>query len=706
VKTLSALAALLWVTLASIPNAAASQILLRYLDVGDQASVQALATDKAGNIFAVSGITNEAGRRLTRVNKLDPNGNALASFDFGGSGAQTPGSPLSGAGARPAAAAIDPQGNLIVVGAAGSTGFPLVSPLFPSVTGMSAFVTKIDSQLHQILFSTLLIGGSAASAVAVDALGNIYVVGYTGSTGLPITPGAYHSPTAANATVTFVVEISPNGDRVLLSTQFGGSSSCVGQPGSTIPSAVAIDSSGAIVFAGFTSAVDMPVTSGVIEPNFACTSNWSENGFVAKLSPGGAQLVWSTFLNGGESSSHFLSTKINSLLLDSGGNVLLGGITPGSPGFPITTGALQSVLPASAAFAGFLTLLNPTVSQIIWSTYLGGAASDAGLVGAGINGLAKLPDGRIAVTGYSDLNLLPAFPGLTDFGNTFSALLSANGSRLQELRMGPDDAAGQSLVLTPSANIVTAGLTGSVWIETSRTGPSLLATANAASGTTSGLVAPYELVSLYGEGIGPQTAISGQVVNGAFTKSLGGYSVTFDGIAAPLLYLGPTQINTAVPHQLAGQDSTHLQIVTPAGTVDGPTLFLRQAQPDIFQNGDTGLTVALNEDGSLNTAQNPAKQYSVVTIFATGAGSSDWDDGFIVPPDHTGSETLPVSVIVGGSRSLEVVSAADAPGAVAGVMQISFRVSGASTGTTPPQLQFEIEAGEVLGGSGVIFTAP
>ena len=337
---------------------------------------------------------------------------------------------------------------------------------------------------------------------------------------------------------------------------------------------------------------------------------------------------------------------------------------------------------------------------------MGGAASDTGLVGAGINGLAKLPDGRIAVTGYSDLNLLPALPGLTDFGNAFTALLSANGSSLQELQMGPDYSAGQSLVLTPSANIVTAGLTGSVWIQTSLTGPSLLATANAASGTTSGLVAAYELISLYGEGIGPQTATSGQIVNGAFTKSLAGYSVLFDGIPAPLLYLGFTQVNTVVPHEVSGQDSTHLQIVTPTGTVDGPTLFLRQAQPDIFQNSETGLSLALNEDGSLNSAENPAQQYSVVTIFASGAGASGWVDGFIVPANGIRNPAMPVSVIVGGSRSLEVVSAADAPGAVAGVMQITFRVSGASIGTTPPQLQFEIEAGEVLGGSGVIFTAP
>jgi hypothetical protein len=64
----------------------ANQILLRYADIGDQGSVRAIATDKAGDLFTVSSVTDEAGRGLIRVNKLDPTGNALATFDFPGTG--------------------------------------------------------------------------------------------------------------------------------------------------------------------------------------------------------------------------------------------------------------------------------------------------------------------------------------------------------------------------------------------------------------------------------------------------------------------------------------------------------------------------------------------------------------------------------------------------------------------------------------------
>src|ERR1035438_7753114 len=51
---------------------------------------------------------------------------------------------------------------------------------------------------------------------------------------------------------------------------------------------------------------------------------------------------------------------------------------------------------------------------------------------------------------------------------------------------------------------------------------------------------------------------------------------------------GPTQINTIIPSVVYLHDFTHVQIVTPTGTIDGPTLALIPAVPDIFQNSATG----------------------------------------------------------------------------------------------------------------------
>jgi uncharacterized protein (TIGR03437 family) len=193
------------------------------------------------------------------------------------------------------------------------------------------------------------------------------------------------------------------------------------------------------------------------------------------------------------------------------------------------------------------------------------------------------------------------------------------------------------------------------------------------------------LVSLFGVGLGPAEALGGMVVNGALTDSLGGVQVLFNGAAAPLLYVGPTQINAIVPSAVLGQDTASVQIVTPNGTLTGPTLSVVPSEPEVFQNGPPmpggGTAVALNQDGSLNSASNPAAGGSIVTIWATGAGESPGDlapgsvaTGFWMP-------ALPVSVLNEsdenggqGIDSLAVLYAGDAPGMVTGVLQVNFQL--------------------------------
>src|ERR1039457_4551311 len=85
---------------------AANQVLLRYLDIGDQGTAQVLAADTAGNLFTVSTITDPSGHSVMRVVKTDPKGGALASIDF------PPSATFYGKG--PAAAATDPQGNFVI----------------------------------------------------------------------------------------------------------------------------------------------------------------------------------------------------------------------------------------------------------------------------------------------------------------------------------------------------------------------------------------------------------------------------------------------------------------------------------------------------------------------------------------------------------------------------------------------------------------
>jgi uncharacterized protein (TIGR03437 family) len=101
------------------------------------------------------------------------------------------------------------------------------------------------------------------------------------------------------------------------------------------------------------------------------------------------------------------------------------------------------------------------------------------------------------------------------------------------------------------------------------------------------------------------------------------------------------------------------------------------------------LAAALNQDGTINSTSNPAKSGSIAAVFATGGGAN-FPNGTLVPIGIYDT-TVPVWV-VNAERSFEVVFAGDAPGLVAGVMQINFRLPDSLTGNT---FAFFVEIGGV-----------
>jgi hypothetical protein len=276
------------------------------------------------------------------------------------------------------------------------------------------------------------------------------------------------------------------------------------------------------------------------------------------------------------------------MALDSSGNVIVAGLA--SDGFPVTSGALQRTFPAPAAtrgLAGFITKFDSTAQRLLFSTYFGGATPGSPF---GLTSLILDSQGTIWVTGASPPDQLPAPTGTPLLGTNYLAALTPDGSTLANIFTAPDGAAGQAIALTNAAR-----------------------------------VAPYDLISLYGIALGPPTPVGARILNHTVATSLGGVQVLFGGIPAPLLYAGPTQINAIVPAEVFGSDTTALQIVTPSGTISGPTLSIRPSQPGVFPGAvDTSPLVvpaaALNQDGSVNSATNPAALGTIVTVWATGGG--------------------------------------------------------------------------------------
>lgn len=206
-------------------------------------------------------------------------------------------------------------------------------------------------------------------------------------------------------------------------------------------------------------------------------------------------------------------------------------------------------------------------------------------------------------------------------------------------------------------------------------GPRLLAQGvlHAAS-LRDGAVSPGGIVTLFGSGIGPSQAQTPASPPAA--TELGGVSVRFDGLAAPLLYADPGQINAIVPFAIAGRTRVTLEVLHRAALVASLELENAPAVPAIFtQDGSgAGPGAILNQDGSLNAWSRPAAAGSIAVLFGTGFGetSPSLRDGEVVGGVLPALK-LPVDVTVEGLPA-EVLYAGPAPQLVAGVFQVNFRL--------------------------------
>src|SRR5258708_28064426 len=83
---------------------------------------------------------------------------------------------------------------------------------------------------------------------------------------------------------------------------------------------------------------------------------------------------------------------------------------------------------------------------------------------------------------------------------------------------------------------------------------------NAAS-LSEGPVAPGEIISIFGDNIGPATpAASTPGDDGLIPKELGGVAVSFDDSLAPLLYASSSQINAIVPFAIADKVTSQTSV--------------------------------------------------------------------------------------------------------------------------------------------------
>ena len=229
--------------------------------------------------------------------------------------------------------------------------------------------------IDPVIIYFIELGGSGldtSSDIAVDASGNTYVMGTTTSPDFP-TANPLQGANAGSRDA-FLTKVDPGGS-IVYSTYLGGSDSDQGR-------GMALDSAGDLYLVGATDSPDFP-TVNPSQPSCRPSSDGScDDAFVAKLNASGSALIYSTYLGGGDNDS------ARDVALAASGNVYITGTTR-SKDFPTTAGAFNRSCGTDGlcnegdrdpsnprpVTDTFVTGLSADGSEVLYSTYLGGARS-------------------------------------------------------------------------------------------------------------------------------------------------------------------------------------------------------------------------------------------------------------------------------------------------------------------------------------------
>ncbi len=413
-----------------------------------------VAVDSSNNIYVTGytnstnfpGATGHAGSDYdVFVMKISPAGAVVYSTYVGSGNTNDKGYAI----------AVDSSGNAYVTG---ETSYPGSGATFPVVNGFTttpsggALVVKLNSAGSTILYSTILQSGSSSLGYGIAVRGsNAYVCG-GGSIDSPMFPnwptagtwsthtggtaGLYDAfmvkiDTAAtgasslnyatryggtgweyayavavdsggNAYFTGETDINSSASRQVLVVKFNiaGSvvyASTIGGSGSTSDSygyGIAVDSSGNAYLTGKTAASNFPTTAGAYQSAYAAAID----AFATKLDSTGNTLLYSTYL-GGVSSSDIG----HGIAVDNDGNAYVAGETYSS-NFPTTVDAIQPAK-ASSGNDAFVSVLNPTGTALLYSSYLGGTGNVSG--GDKAFGIALDSNYDVIVVGQTDSSDFP-----------------------------------------------------------------------------------------------------------------------------------------------------------------------------------------------------------------------------------------------------------------------------------------------------------
>jgi uncharacterized protein (TIGR03437 family) len=305
-----------------------------------------------------------------------------------------------------------------------------------------------------LLFATYYGGRirEEAKSIGLDAEGNLYVAGLASSSDFPVAPGALQSR-LAGSTDLFVVKLNKNGTQVAYSTFIGGSAT-------EMDAAMAVSPTGEVFLGGTTTSTNFP-TTGAAYRNQAIGGT---DGFALKLNTTGSNLIFSTFIGSKGTDG------LHGIAIDGNGNVYVTGETDATD-FPVTEETYQ--LERKGTSDCFITKLEATGRQIVYSTYLGGDSDSFTVAFESCRAIAVDRHGNAHVGGITTLRdfptVNPAFQNLpVGLGEAFVTKINNTGKSLlfSTFLGGEGNDQVNALTLDGVGNLYAAGSTTSARFPT------------------------------------------------------------------------------------------------------------------------------------------------------------------------------------------------------------------------------------------------
>jgi len=597
--------------------------------VADQAILnqpQGVAVDSSGNVY-ISEFGDSRIRKVTATKLIISTIAGTGVYGFSGDGGAATSATLAG----PWGLSIDSSGNVYVA--------DFWNYRIRKISSSGTITTMAGSGVYSFSGD----GGAAVNAelneprsVAVDASGNVYVADTQNNRVREINSSGVISTIGGNGTA--------------------GSSGDGGQGSSaqlTQPQAVTVDAAGNIYIAdAVNSRIRVIASNGVI-------STFASNGTAGYSGDGGA------------ATSAELNTP-RGMAIDSAGNLYIadfnnnvvrkissGTITTvagnGSLGFsgdggPATAAQLRGPVGVAVDATGDLYIsdlgnyrIRMVTPQGVIRTIAGnGTSAPTGDGGLAINAQLAAP-GSLAVDTSGNLYIADSIAAIREISSADGTIrtIAGNGT------IGYSGDGGPSLVAQFNGiSGLAMGKSGGIYVADSGNnavrllqpvgfGLVITSVANSAS-LAAGAVAPGELVVLFGNGLGPaQLAANPTPASAGFD----GTRILFNGVPATILYTWVTQVAAIVPASVSGSS---VQVVAQyQNQTSAPvTVPLAASAPGLFtaNSSGQGQASALNQDGTMNAASNPAKTGNTITLFATGVGTS----GFTVTVGGKSATVVPL----------------------------------------------------------------